>query len=261
MDIQDVIEVISDYAHKWAEQHNGSHSEIGLIDSRFANNALKVEADRTTYLDPMEQEMPDVKLDTQVFTNTLTQPKTVQFNMSEEYDTWQTWKIQDGATESGKRRFDIEPLYRSEDVSSPLSLFLNETLTLSGKKAFSVENRNFTVRPRFKVTATLMAKPKISTRAFDVTRDVTGYVKLVTSLASGDVQESLHNVGAIFQRYYSPYIEVNGGRVTFRNRGEYQSLDVDNIYIHIFAESLDIPGLTEEYNIYDLGNEQMILEA
>ncbi|PEJ82417.1 hypothetical protein COL52_32215, partial [Bacillus toyonensis] len=251
MDIQDVIELISDYANKWTEQQNGSHSEIRLIDSRFANNALKVEAARTMYLEPTEQDMPDVKLDTQVFTNTSTQPKTVQFDMFGEYDTWQTWRIEGGATEAGNRRLDIEPLFRSEEVSSPLSLFLNDTLTLSGKTPFSVEGRDFTVRPRFKVTATLMAKPKTSTRAFDVKHDVTGYVELVTTLASGELQESLHNVGAIFQQYYSPYIEVNGGRVTFRDRGEYQSLDVNSIYIHIFAESLDIPGLTEEYNIYD----------
>lgn len=259
MDIQDVIELISDYVNDWNKQQDGIRTETRFIDSRFANNALKVEADRTTYLDPIDQDMSDVKLYTQIFTNDLTQPKTVQFNMFGEYDIWQTWTIQDGATESGKRLVNIEPLYLSEDVSNPLSLFFGDTLTISGKKTFSVEGRDFTVRPRFKVTATLMAKPKTSTRAFDVKRDVTGYVELVTSLASGDLQESLHNVGAIFQRYDSPYIEVNGGRVTFRDRGEYQSLDVSNMYIHIFAESLDITGLTEEYNIYDLSNGQAIL--
>nr|AAL26870.1 crystal protein NT32KD [Bacillus thuringiensis serovar dakota] len=254
MAIENIMDLIEDYAQQWSEQHGGGRSEIRFLDSSFANKAFQVGKDSTTYLEPTEQEMPDIKLDTQVFTNDLTSPQTIQFNMQGEADTWQKWRIQDGAIELGRRRFDVEPLYTSTEIANPLSLFLDDTLTIAGKTPFSVENRDYMVRPRFKITATLMATPKLSTRAFDVKRDITGYIELFRDLASGDRQESLHNVGAIFQRYYSPYIEVDGKTVTLRNRGEYQSLDVSNCYIHLLGESLDIPGLKEEYNIYNLSN-------
>jgi hypothetical protein len=132
-------------------------------------------------------------------------------------------------------------------ISLPLG---DDTLTISEKQPLAVDHP-FTIRPRFKVKTTLMVKQRQWTRCFDIKRTLSGYVGVTTSQPVNGKFMSLHHVARILERYDSPFIDVKGNEVTVFDNGMLMVSYALEPYIHILAESLDIPGLVEEYHIYN----------
>ncbi|MCR6789931.1 MULTISPECIES: hypothetical protein [Bacillus cereus group] len=289
---KDVTELFTDYANQWSRQNGGGKPEISLIVPGYEAYAVTSSDDRTIYHHPkkkkreksrshhgcssenqeriyedtyetnlsfnhdpnlMEECEKEIELATETYENASCHEKKIKIQIGGNVENYGEWFVYEGATLSGKDLLSIDVFgHEPVDIDQvPVSLHPGEIEVL--KRPLEVDTyRSYKIRPRSKVTATLKVKQKHFKQCFDVETDVSGYVAIIQKQKDCDVQTSFHHVAAILQRYYSPFIRINGDEVTLLCKGVFKGVKITDIYIHIQIESLDIPGLIEEYNIYDV---------
>ncbi|ANN35812.1 hypothetical protein A9498_31110 (plasmid) [Bacillus thuringiensis serovar coreanensis] len=252
--ITDVMALFSEYAHKWSQQRGGGSGRIALSLPGYESYAFSVSDDETMYYAPKEEEETTVDIASHTFTNTDKRSMDMCIELDGEVENSAQFMAPAGASEGGKRLLNITMptdipsfLVNQPAISLPLG---EDKVTISEKQPFVV-NHPFTIRPRFKVTATLKAKQKQSTRCFDIKSVLSGYVGVLTSEPVNGQTMSLHHVARILERFYSPYIKADRDQVALFVNGVLTTLSAYEPYIHIVEESLDIPDLVEEYDIYN----------
>ncbi|MEB8648097.1 hypothetical protein P4G96_04080 [Bacillus cereus] len=284
MNFKDVTEIFTDYANQWSKQNGGGEVEISLILPGYEPYAVKSSTSITKYHSkkrknkshchhstehkrhefeddfylsahhPIKGKKREIILASETYLNTGCHEKKVKIDLEGKVKSSGEWKILDGATLSGNAPIFVNTDGHKQvsiDQTNPLSLYIGKTEKLEGLD-FITTNRHFTIRPRFQITATLKAKEKHFTQLFDVETDLSGYVVILQKQKDGNVKKSFHHVGAILQRYYSPYIQVNESNVTLLSKGTFKATTLEDFYIHVKAQSIDIPDLMEEFNIYDI---------
>ncbi len=262
IEITDVISLFGEYAQMWSNQQGGGHSRISLVLPGYESYALSRSKAETKYYPPTNQTETAVAISSNTYTNTGKHPKEICLTLEGETDNWAKFVASVGASAGGKRLLDIDMptdvpafLVNQSAISLPLG---DDTLTISERQTWAV-NHPFTIRPRFKVKATLMVKKRNWKRCFDIKHTLSGYIGVITSQPINGKFMSLHHVARILERYDSPYFEVNGEKVTIFANGMLTASYALEPYIHIVAESLDIPGLVEEYDIYNPQTDQNVI--
>ncbi|MES1054351.1 hypothetical protein FOA24_37255 [Bacillus thuringiensis] len=252
--ITDVMALFSEYANKWSQQRGGGWGRIALSVPGYESYAFSVSDDETMYYAPTEEEETTVEIASHTFTNPDKRPMDMCIALDGEVENSAQFMASAGASEGGKRLLHVAMptdipsfLANQPAISLPLG---EDKVTISEKQPFVV-NHPFTIRPRFKVTATLKVKQKQLTRCFDIKSVLSGYVGVLTSEPINGQMMSLHHVARILEQYYSQYIEVDRDQVALFVNGVLTTLSAFEPTIHIVAESLDIPGVVEEYDIYN----------
>ncbi|WP_324656834.1 hypothetical protein [Bacillus cereus] len=253
MSIKDVTELFSNYANQWNQQNGGGSYQFSLLQPGYESYAVKSSNDQTTYYPARGIQQKEIELATLTYTNTSSEPKEVNIELAGEIENSGEWILPEGAFLSGKTPINVD-VYGHDTVAidqTPISIYVGDTEKLTRLQRI-VTHRKYTILPRTKVTATLRAKQKYFTQPFDVKTDLSGYLTIIQKLANGNSDTSMHHVAAILQRYYSPYIQVNDTDVTLSSKGTFTGITFVDAYIHIETENLDVPGVVESYNLYDI---------
>ncbi|MCR6850465.1 hypothetical protein [Bacillus sp. IBL03825] len=256
----DIVELFGNYANKWSEKQGGGENNISLILPNYEYYAVQDYFKNIEFSEPTSPVKTEIKLASETYSNTGTTPKEINIEMSGDVNYLGKWTLDNGASTFGKNLVDIFPSNDPINVDkSSFSLRVGESTTRKNLVNWEF-NYPHVIRPRFKITANLMVKMNVIKRTFKVARDLSGYVAVLLKKPNGSVQISFHHVAAILQRYYSPYFKIDGVDVTLFNNGSFEGTYFTEPYIHVVASSLDIPNLTEEYNLYFPNNSGMIIE-
>lgn len=249
--VTDLIELFGRYANQWSQQRGGGNSKLSFMLPGFEHLAFTSFTKPVKYDEPTILMPKDVAVSSNTYTNTGNQPLDITIGLMGILKNWLHLKVNEGTSEAGKRFLNI-------DLPNDIPSFLNEQLIPIGgalhesshMQSWEV-NHPFTINPKFKVTATLMIKTKKVTRLFEIQRILSRYIAIHTSQAINGHLTSLHHVSRFLKDYFSPYIQVDGNKVTVTDKGKLQSLFGIEQYIHIQGKSLSNPNIKEDYNIYN----------
>ncbi|PER46166.1 hypothetical protein COL26_22900 [Bacillus thuringiensis] len=249
--VTDLIELFGRYANQWSQQQGGGNSKLSFMLPGFEHLAFTSFTKPVKYNEPTINMPEDVAVDSHTYTNKGNKKLDVTIELMGTLKNWLHLQVNEGTSEAGKRFLNI-------DLPNDIPSFLNEQLVPIGgalhesshMQSWEV-NHPFTINPKFKVTATLMIKTKKVTRLFEMQRILSRYIAIHTSQAINGHLISLHHVSRILKDYLSPYIQVDGNKVTVTDKGKLQSLFGIEQYIRIQGKSLSNPNIKEDYNIYN----------
>ncbi|MDT3497621.1 hypothetical protein NLU03_25655 [Bacillus toyonensis] len=249
--VTDLVELFGRYANQWCQQRGGGNSKLSFMLPGFEHLALTSFTKPVKYDEPTIHMPEDVAIASNTYTNTGNQPLDVTIGLIGTLKNWLHLKVNEGTSEAGKRFLTIDlpndiPSFSNEQFI-PIGGALHES---SHMQSWEV-NHPFTMNPNFKVTATLMIKTKKVTRLFEIQRILSRYIAIHTSQAINGHLTSLHHVSRMLKDYFSPYIQVDGNKVTVTDKGTLQSLFGIEQYIHIQGTSLSNPNIKEDYHIYN----------
>ncbi|WP_242319027.1 hypothetical protein [Bacillus cereus group sp. BfR-BA-01349] len=257
--LQDVIAKVQDFTNKIGKQRGAKGCpSFNLVPVGYESYAVSATSDVTVYKENQGTNLEELEIASSVFSNEENEKKNVVLNLYGTVRSTGEWSIDNGASELGKRLLRIEPSNdpTNDGDQSPIDLYLGDVVSRVNSECLGIE-RPFTIKPRCKITATLMVKQKEIKRKFEVKRELRGYVGISFKQdVDGKEQDTmmLYHIAAILKPYEDEDIKIledlSGVKhVYLIDKGIFIGTESTEVYIKITEENLDT-GFKEEYQLF-----------